>query len=130
MIISRELFTLPMGALEDVGDVESNGLVKARTSGFPPPLRLDALVPNFSGEERVLRSKWRRSFIYSPSCFDFLRAEVEADKRADAEREKQQLMNEIDEELKERKQELDEGCKKLSEDKGGQVGTLSLYFYP
>uniref|UniRef100_A0A914ZUA0 Kinesin-like protein n=1 Tax=Parascaris univalens TaxID=6257 RepID=A0A914ZUA0_PARUN len=53
--------------------------------------------------------------------FERLRAEVEADKRADAEREKQQLMNEIDEELKERKQELDEGCKKLSEDKGGQA---------
>uniref|UniRef100_A0A914RIP3 Uncharacterized protein n=1 Tax=Parascaris equorum TaxID=6256 RepID=A0A914RIP3_PAREQ len=39
-------------------------------------------------------------------------------------------MNETDEELKERKQELDEGYQKLSEDKGSQVGTLSLYFYP
>uniref|UniRef100_A0A914RPF3 Uncharacterized protein n=1 Tax=Parascaris equorum TaxID=6256 RepID=A0A914RPF3_PAREQ len=41
--------------------------------------------------------------------------------RADAEREKQQLMNEIDEELKERKQELDEGYQKLREDKGTQT---------
>uniref|UniRef100_A0A915B9B8 Kinesin motor domain-containing protein n=1 Tax=Parascaris univalens TaxID=6257 RepID=A0A915B9B8_PARUN len=53
--------------------------------------------------------------------FEHLRAEVEADRRADAEREKQQLMNEIDEELKERKQELDEGYQKLREDKGTQA---------
>lgn len=59
-----------------------------------------------------------------------MRVEVEADKKADAEREKQQLMEEIDEELKERKQELDEGYQKLSGHKGSQVGILSFCSYP
>uniref|UniRef100_F1KSC6 Kinesin-like protein KIF14 n=1 Tax=Ascaris suum TaxID=6253 RepID=F1KSC6_ASCSU len=53
--------------------------------------------------------------------FERVRVEVEADKKADAEREKQQLMEEIDEELKERKQELDEGYQKLSGHKGSQA---------